>query len=274
MRAALLLGAGLLAAAGAAAQTTAPWQVEVGAGIEHADNGSADWHQLDLALRSRFAPRSVAEISARRVRRYGFDDSEIGLGLALPLGERWSVSASAQASPEHRVLARLAGRVDVARSFDGGWVLGGGVARSLFDGAGSDPSGSSTLRLLGERYVGNWRFAAGLSRTRIDGGGGGAEGGWLLQADRYFGDVGRLGVVAARGREPENLPEVGGVVSTRVTTLGLVGTWPLGGAWALTGALVRTLSSDGEVRSGPRTGDAVGSSYRRDGVRLGLRYDF
>ncbi|HKX96166.1 MAG TPA: YaiO family outer membrane beta-barrel protein [Methylibium sp.] len=272
MRAALLLGAGLLAAAGAAAQTVAPWQVEVGAGVEHTDNGSADWHQLDLALRSRFAPRSVAEITARHTRRYGFDDSEIGLGLALPLGERWSLSASAQASPEHRVLARLAGRVDVARSFDGGWVLGGGVARSLFDGAGSEPSGSSTLRLLGERYVGHWRFAAGLNRTRVDAGG--SEGGWLLQADRYIGDTGRLGVVAARGREPENLPEVGGVVSTRVTTFGLVGAWPLGPGWALTGALVRTRNSDGVVRSGPRTGDAVGSSYRRDGVRVGLRYDF
>jgi YaiO family outer membrane protein len=272
MRAALVFGAGLLAAAGAAAQTAAPWQVEVGAGIDHADNDSADWHQLDLALRSRFAPRSVAELIARRTRRYGLDDSEIGFGLALPLGERWSISASGQASPEHRVLARLAGRVDLARSFDGGWVLGAGVARSLFDGAGSEPGGSSTLRLQGERYVGNWRFAAGLSRTRIDDGG--SEGGWLLQADRYFGDVGRLGVVAARGREPENLPEVGGVVSTRVTTLGLVGAWPLGGAWALTGALVRTRNSDGVVRSGPRAGDAVGSSYRRDGVRLGLRYDF
>lgn len=272
MRAALLLAVGLGAAAGAAAQAVAPWQVEVGAGTEHADNGSDDWHQLDLALRSRFAPRSVAEVTARRTRRYGYDDSEIGFGLALPIGERWSIAAQAQASPEHRVLARLAGRVDVARSFDGGWVLGGGVARSLFDGTGSDPSGSSTLRVLGERYVGSWRLAAGLSRTRIDGGG--SEGGWLLQADHYVGEAGRLGVVAARGREPENLPEVGGVVSTRVTTIGLVGTWPLGPAWSLTGALVRTRHSDGVVRSGPRAGDPVGASYRRDGVRLGLRYDF
>lgn len=264
----LLLGALLLNTAGAAQG----WQVEAGAGVEHADNDSSDWQQFDLALRSRFAPRSVAELTTRHTRRHGYDDHEIGAGLALPLGGDWSLAASATASPSHRVLARASGRVDLARAFEGGWVLSAGVGRSLFDGVGTGKSGSSNWRLSGERYVGDWRLMAGLVRTRLDGGQ--TDGGGLLQVDRYVGERGRVGVFYARGRELENVPELAGVVSTRVDTYGLLTIWPLSTDWALVGSIGRSRNSDRVLRTGPGAGGAAGADYRRDGIRLGVQHDF
>ncbi len=269
MRGALLLAAGWALAAPAAA---APWQVELGAGVEDFSNDTTTWREADLTLRSRFAPRALAEGQLRHTRRRGFDDSEIGAGLALPLNADWGLSASATLSPTHRVLARGSGRVDLTRNFEGGWVLGAGVARSLYDGADAAPVGNSLLRVQGERYVGAWRFALGLNRSRLDGGQ--TDNGWLLALDRYVGEQGRIGVVAARGRELENEPALGGVLSTQVETLALVGVWPLAADWALTGALARTRHSDSQVRTGPRAGDAIGSPYRRNGVRIGVRHDF
>lgn len=270
MRAVLLLAAALalVAPAGAAA----PWQLELGAGVEDFSNQTASWREVDLSLRSRFAPRSLAELQLRHTRRRGFDDTEIGAGLALPLGADWGLGAAATLSPTHDVLARASGRVDLTRAFAGGWVLGAGLGRSLYDGAGAAPVGSSVLRLRGERYVGAWRFAAGLNRSRLDGGQ--RDSGWLLALDHYIGDVGRVGLVIARGRELENEPALGGVLSTRVETLALVGAWPLAADWSLAGSLARTRHSDSDVRTGPRAGDAVGSAYRRLGVRLGVRHDF
>jgi YaiO family outer membrane protein len=248
------------------------WQAEIGGGVEDFSNDTTTWREADVALRARFAPRALAEGRLRQTRRRGFDDSELGAGLVLPLGADWSLGAAATLSPTHRVLARASGRFDLSRVLPGGWVLGAGLGRSLYDGEGSPPTGSSTLRLDAERYVGAWRFAAGLSRSRLDDGP--SDDGWRLALDRYLGERGRVGVVLARGRELENEPALGGVLSTRVETLALVAGWPLAPDWTLTGALSRTRHSDGEVRTGVRTGDPVGNPYRRHGVRLGVQRDF
>ena len=276
MRAALraLAALGLVTAALAApAQEQRPWQVEAGAGVESFSNDLADWYQLDLAVRHRDASRMLLEGTLRETRRRGLTDSEVGGGFALPVGG-WTLSGALATSPTHRVLAKAAGRMDLARALDGGWVLSAGAGRSVFEGEGSSGgSGSSVTRLGVERYVGSLRFAAGYVRTRLDGGE--SDNGGVLAIDHYLaGERGRVGLVLASGRELENDPSLGGVLSTRVETFALVMAWPINADWTLLGNLTDSRQSDARVRSGPRTGDAVGSKYHRTGLRLGVRRDF
>ena len=256
------------------AQEARPWQAELGAGVERFSNQLDDWQQLDFALRHRFAPRTLAEGTLRQTRRRGFDDSELGGGVSLPLDADWTLSGAASVSPTHRVLAKAAGRIDLSRALADGWVVGGGLGRSLDEGEGaSGTTGSSIARLSVERYVGSWRFAAGILRSRLDGGEN--DNGGLLQLDHYFADErGRIGLILARGRELENDPSLGGVLSTRVDTVAVVGAWPLDADWTLLGSLSTTRQSDAEVRTGPRAGQGVGQAYRRNGIRLGVQRDF
>ncbi len=269
----LLLAALALGAAVAAGAQERHWQVEAGIGAERYDDGaSSSWQERDLALRHRPAPRTLWELTLRDTRRYGLDDTELGLGIALPLGADWTLAARATASPDHRVLARESGAVDLSWAAGGGWVLGAGLGRSLYEGAGAaGSSGTSTLRLNVERYLGVWRFAGGVSRSRLDGGE--EDGGWRAQVDRYFGDRGRLGLIVSQGRELENLPPAG-AVSTRVRGVALIGAWPVGADWTLVGALGRTRNSDSQRRGGPDDGQAVGGSTQRTAVRLGVQRDF
>lgn len=268
----VVLTAALLPAGELRAQAR-PWQVEAGTGAEHFTGDGPTWRQTDIALRSRFAPRSVAELNARRTSRAGLDDHEIGVGLALPLDAQWSLAMGAALSPTHRALAERSGNFNVSRGFAGGWVLGTGLSRSLYDAraTGGGSTGSTTLRLNGERYVGAWRFALGLNRSRLDGGT--TDNGWVVQADHYVGERGRIGLVYARGRELENLPP-SGVLSIKVETVALIGVWPIASGWALAGALGSTRNSDGVRRTGPNAGDPVGSSTRRNALRLGVQHDF
>jgi YaiO family outer membrane protein len=264
-RALLGLALGAALAATASAQPAA-MQVEVGASVEHLDNGSADWRQLDLALRHRSAPDRVNEIGLRRVERYGQRDAELSAGVSLPLNADWGLAVRASVS-DGAFLARLAGHVDLTRRLPDGWVLGAGLGRGRYEPAGGIASGTTTLRGSVERYFGAWRLAAGVSRARLDGGHGATA--LRLQADRFFGDSARVGLIVARGNELEYDPQ--GVLSSRVGAVALVGRWSFAPGWALVGDLGRTTVSDVERRGGPG-GAAPG--YRRSGGRLALQREF
>jgi YaiO family outer membrane protein len=135
------------------------WQFEGGAGADHLSNGAPNWSQVDLALRHRFAPGSLAELSLRRTRRSGLTDEELGGLVAFPLDADWGASLAAAASPSHQVLARFGGRAELARRFDGGWVASAVLGRRLYEA-----DGNSLLALGIERYVEAWRFAASSAR--------------------------------------------------------------------------------------------------------------
>ncbi|HEY1394113.1 MAG TPA: YaiO family outer membrane beta-barrel protein [Methylibium sp.] len=260
-----------LAAAGAAADEK-PWQVEAGAGAEYLTSNGQQWTQEDLALRSRFAPHSVAELATRHTRRYGQNDDEFGGSVVLPLGTDWLFGASAATSPTHRLLAKDSGSVDLGRRFSGGWLLTGGLSRSLFE-IPTGASGGTTFRLNGERYVGDWRFAAGFSHIRLDGGGA-ADNGGRIQADHYFAERGRIGAVLAVGRELDIEPDLQGVLSIRVESAALLGVLPLSPDWGLSWSLGSTRNSDAMVRTGPNIGRPVGFTYRRNAVHIGVQHDF
>ena len=271
---ALAAGAGLLASLpGLAADTAAPaWQVEVGAGADRLSSAAPNWHQVDLALRHRFAPRSVVELNLRRTQRSGLDDTELGGVVALPLGEAWQASLGASFSPSHEVLPRQVARLELSRSFEGGWVASVAMARRRFE-VGSVDSGTTQVALGVERYVDAWRLAAAVGSTRLDGGG--SAGNLRLQLNRSFADErGRIGLIAARGRELEGVPATllapSDVVDQRVDTLALVGVLPLTDRWALTGEASHVRNSDVRRRSAL----PAAAPYQRNGARIGVRRDF
>jgi len=248
------------------------WQVEAGAGADHLSSGAPDWRQVDLALRHRFAARSLVEVTVRGVRRGGAEETELGALLTVPLGSAWQGTFGVSASPSHASLPRQTARVELARSFEGGWVASATLARRRF-AVGIVDSGSSQIGLGVERYVGAWRGAIHIGSTRLDGGANAAN--LRLQFDRSFADErGRVGVIVARGRELEGVPATllapSDVVEQRVDTLAVVGTLPLADRWALTGEATHVRNSDLRRRSSL----PAGSPYQRSGARLGVRFDF
>lgn len=248
------------------------WQFEAGAGADRLSSGAADWRQVDLALRHRYAPRSLFELALRRTQRSGVDDTEFGGLVALPLGGAWQGSLGASVSPSHEALPRVGARFELTRSFEGGWVGSAMLARRRFE-VGSIGSGSTQVGFGVERYMGVWRGAASVGSTRLDGGGSAAN--LRLQVDRSFADErGRIGLVVARGRElegvPATLPAPSDVVVQRVDTLAVVGALPLAGRWALTGEASHVRNSDLRRRSSL----PAGSPYQRSGARLGVRFDY
>jgi YaiO family outer membrane protein len=258
----------LLGAAPAAAPAQTNWQLEVGAGRETTSGPDPAWQQQDLALRWRATPRQRLELQTRRATRYGSRDTEIAVGGAVPLGDVWTLAAQAQASPDHRFLPQRGSSLDLTWQGSGGWLAHGGFTTRRFVATDGFTSRADTWRGTVERYVGDWRAAATLSHTLVAGEGDGALGA-VLQADRFFGDVARVGVVLASGEELEALP--GTLVSSRVHSAALTARLPLAPRWTLVAALVHTRQGDFERRDG---GASVLPDRRRTGGRLGVQLDF
>ncbi len=276
---AALLGALISASCAAVAQTDTTarvpaWQVEAGVGADHLSSGAPGWRQADLALRHRFAPRSLFELGLRGTRRGVADDTEVAALVSLPLGRgsAWQGTLGASLSPSHEALPSQTARLELARSFEGGWVAGATLSRRRFE-VGTADSGSTQIGLGLERYLGAWRGAVTVGSTQVDGSGRAAN--VRLQIDRSFAaERGRIGLIVARGRELEGVPATllapSDVVEQRVDTLALVATLPLAERWALTGDISHVRNSDLRRRSGL----PAGSPVERSGARLGVRFDF
>ena len=271
---ALAVSSALLASLPArAADVTPPaWQIEAGVAADRLSSAAPDWRQVDLALRHRYAPRSLVEFNLRRTQRSGRADTELGGVLALPLGAAWQASLGVTLSPSHEALPRQSARLELSRSLAGGWVASAALARRRFE-VGNIDSGTSQLTVGLERYVDAWRFAAAFGSTRLDGGG--SAGNLRLQIDRSFAaERGRIGLIVARGRELEGAPATllapNDVVDQRVETLALVGILPLADRWALTGEASHVRNGDLRRRSVL----PAGAPYQRSGARVGVRRDF
>lgn len=274
--------ASLCLASGAQAQLK--WQGEIGGGVEDFTSDAATWRQVDAAIRARTPERALGEVNVRRTDRYQAEDTEFGFIGVLPFGG-WTTSAALTLSPTHEALPSWGARLGAARELAGGWVLGVEANRQLYDREDQvDTSIPGTQRVVGssgvafnlERYVGAWRFAGGIGRVRLDGGeaGGTAK----AQVDYFYGEErGRIGAVIAGGQEFENLPPTAtrpsAIISSTTFTVALVGVHPLADDWAVSWALSSTRNSDIQTRYA----DGVintGSSYHRNGVRLGVQHDF
>jgi YaiO family outer membrane protein len=252
-----LAGAALAGlAAGALAQASLPWQLEVGAGQESLARGLPDWRQTDLALRRTWAPRALFELNARRTERFGLRDSEWGVGVALPIDGAWDAAFSASHSPTHEVLPRTSASAGLQRQLGDGWVAGVTLRHTRYD---SDRANALTVgadKYFGSAALGEWRAAAAVTATRLAGVAG--SGSLRLQLDRYFGPRTRLGLLVTTGREVDR-PGAGQALITDTQSVVLTGRWAVAPAWSLTGEL-------GHTRLAER--------YRRSGGRLGVQLDF
>ena len=247
------------------------WEVEAGAGSESLSNDSPGWHEADLAVRARFAPRSVAEGGLTVAQRYGRTDHELSAGIAMPLdaGGLWNGSLRVTAVDSPNFLPRTGVAATLGRNLGDGWIASAGLGRNLYANPGVPSSGTTAVRLGAERYVGSWRLAGGWTRGRLDGGAT-ADGG-TLQADYYVGDRGRVGVLVYAGRELENDPS--GILSSRVTSLALTGRWPVSQDWALVGSIGQT-RIESLTRLTGDVGAPAGPGYRRTGGRVGVQHEF
>lgn len=232
------------------------WQVEVGAGQESLSRGLPSWRQDDLALRHRWAPRSIVELNARRTERFDQSDRELGAAIAWPLDARWDANVAASASSTHRVLPRHSLAGGLQRQLGDGWVAQAGLRSTRYD---RDRATAITLgadKYFGGAELGEWRAAAQVTLTRLAGVGSSEAA--RLQIDRYFGTRNRIGLLASAGREIDNLGQ-GNVLISDARALVLLARWSPGGAWSVNGELGQT---------------ELGDRYRRRGGRLGVQLDF
>lgn len=237
-------------AAGAHAQESFV-DVEAGGSYENLSNGRDPWKSVYLEAASQFAPRQTLYGLARETERFGFRDSEVGLGYSQPLGAKWTATLEGTYSSQHNVLAENSVFGQVAWAAGDGWVLSGAARRSEY-------TTSRVNLLVGglERYWSGFRAGYNIYNGRPEGSGSATT--HRLSLDHYYdGERSRIGVSGAWGREVENQGPPTGIITSDIWNVFLGGRHWLSGRWAVTW--------DAGTQQ-------QGDLYRRTGLRLGLRY--
>jgi len=258
LRGALLLIA--LAPAAAQAQSAPPAdsprlrasEIELGATQENLSKGLPDWRSLYLEGVHYIADRQTLYGGLRRAERFNKYDTEEWLGYYHPLAPAWTLLLEGSLSEQHQVLPKSSAFAQIAKQLPYGWGLNLGLRRSEYT-----TSGVSMLVAGAERYWGDWRAAYTLYAGRPDGGPS-AEA-HRLQLVRYYGERSSVRIAYTFGEEVENVGPPVGILTSKVRDLTINGRHWLAPDWALTWDLVA---------------HEQGSLYRREGVRLGLRYRF
>ena len=227
-------------------------EVEAGLSSEHLSNNFAPWKSEYLEAAHTFAPRQVLYGSVRGTERVGLADSEVMAGYSHPLSASLTGTLEGAYSGEHHVLPESTVLGQLAWAAGRGWVLTGGLRHSRY-------TLSDANLLIGgvERY---WdAFRAGYTLYNGHPQGAGSASAHRFTLDYYYGERSRVGLGFTYGREVENVGPPLNVVSTDVRALGVIGRHWLTPSWALTYEAMT---------------HQQGNLYRRQGVRLGLRYRF
>lgn len=227
-----------------------PTTVEVAHEHESLSNGLDDWRETSLQIGHTYAPRQAAGLSLRQTRRFGLDDTAIGLTWSQPLGERLTASLEASVSPTHHVLARHALDASLQYEFSPAWLVHTGLKNTQYDNA----SVNQGLLML-EHYVSSfsgslaWRpvGALGTHAHSIE-----------LRGYYYYGNKSLIGVIVASGQEATTVSNQT-VALADVRSVAFTGRHWVRDDWAVTYALTRTRQ---------------GSFYNRNGVRLGVQHAF
>lgn len=241
----------LSAAASAAHAEGSSTALEGWAGREHLTNGYSPWTEAGIALEHRTAARQFFGARWRETERFDARDREAGLALHQPIASGWSASFDLTASNTHEVLPRRALLGQIEKQLAHGWGIHLGLRRSKYTTEDVD------LRMLTvERYFGNQRAAYVFYSGRIEEGSSAPT--HRAQWTYYFSDRSSAGVSAAYGREIATVGP-GELLSTDVRNLTLLARHGFHANWAL---------------SAEASSHQQGDLYRRNGIRLGLRYDF
>ncbi len=227
-------------------------ELELGHSRESLTNNLPDWKETYLLASGDFGGRRALYGGLRETRRFGLDDTEAHAGLYYPLGATWNSIVEVRGSPTHEVLARYSVYGQVQKMLPGGWGIGLGLRHNEYS-----LIGTNVASLEAERYWGNFRGAYTLYSGRPEGASSASS--HRFQLAYYYADRSSVSLSYSTGREVEYIGPVRGVISTDVENWTVSGRHWLTPAWALTYDLVR---------------HEQGSLYRRQGLRLGVRYSF
>lgn len=228
-----------------------PTTVEVAHERESLTNGRGDWRETWLHIGHSDVPRQAVGLALRQTRRFGLDDTAIGLSWSQPLGDRLTASLEASASPTHRVLSRHALGANLQYEFAPAWLVHAGLKSTRYDKATVDQG-----LLMLERYVSSfsgslaWRPVSALDSHSHS---------IELRGHYYYdGERSMVGLIVASGQEATTV-SAQAVVLADVRSVAFMGRHRVRGGWAVTYAIARTRQ---------------GSFYTRNGVRLGVQHAF
>lgn len=228
-----------------------PYQLEVGTSYGILNNGYADWSSLYVNAEMKLASRNNIYGAARSESRYSKNDKEVMGGFYDPIDEHFTMVVEGSASPEHNFLPTRSLLVQLEYAGVNGWGGGTGVRHADYNNAELN-----LWTVTVERSWGNYRAAY----TRFQGIllGSGTANSSQIQAAKYYGDHNWYGVTISDGRELETLP------TTQVLS-----------------SHVRTVVASGLHWFRPKVGLTYtvgnyrqGNFYIRNGIQLGLRYQF
>lgn len=251
-RKALLVLAGMLVSTlTVAADNSNGAQVEAGFSRDYLNNGYADWSSSYVEAEKKLAERQVVYGMLRETERFQQKDEELLAGYYHPLARQWTGLIEGNASATHYVLPKFSVLAQLQYAFADGWGAHFGLRHTEYDAASTN-LGVFTL----ERYWGAYRAAYTLYSGYLA-----AAGSTLsqrIQFSRYYAEHSWVGVAFSGGNELENLGN-GGVLQTEVQALIVNGRHWFSRDWAL--------SYEASLQQ-------QGNYYTRNGVALGLRYQF
>lgn len=176
-----------------------PWELRVDAGRDSLTRGLADWTEFAAQLSWRPGTRESVLGGYRETERFGQRDREAFAGAHVPVpGAATLVHLEVAASSTHRVLPRRVYLGEVVQPLGQGWVVSAGGKASRY--AASDVR-AAWVNV--EKYLGDYRFAyhGQVSGPR----GAGWSPAHRVSGSWYRGELTFVTLLAARGREVENL---------------------------------------------------------------------
>jgi YaiO family outer membrane protein len=244
-----VLGLGLTALG--ASQTPGPIQADVVGTYESLSGGLPDWRSLQVSFAKPLGPRRSVYAVGRLAERFERTDRQVTLGAYTPVRRGLTSLVEVSYSPTQELLPRWAGTAQLAQELGRGWVVTGGVSRTVYR------TDETTGFVAGvERYFRNYRVAyflnGGFAREA------GFAAGHRISLNQYLDDRTSWGVTLGLGEEVESVGP-GQVLRTAVFGVGVGGRIGVGRNGAI-------LADVGYVRQG--------NLYVRRALTLGYRHAF
>lgn len=241
--------AALFALAPAAALAGSVTTLGLEHGRDHLDNGTPEWRNTTFSL-VHGAGSEVLNLEWRGIERFGERDDQWVVGAHSAIDDTLGLGVEFAAAGDPAIVPEFGMRVDLDARLPGAVVAHLGVRAADY------PDDKARTLVAGvEHYRGAVRVAYTLSNARLKSGDSGTA--HVVNADWYYGDGSRVGVVGATGDEATRVSPAA-VIVTDVRSAAVVGHHWLGAAWGVSYACSWTEQGDFYTR----TGGTLGLLYR------------
>lgn len=227
------------------------YSAEFSYGYDKLTNGRSPWVTRTARL-SRVTPgRHFAHVQLDSIERFDLADQQLGGSYALPVEQSWSFYVSGSYSPTHKVLANRMLDTNISKNFSNGAVLSAGASHARYN-----QTSSQQIHLGGEYYWSDFRLSYTYRRVDVLNAGTGMN--HNIQLNRYYSRANMAGVSVAGGTDVEFDGTANPPVSD-VLTFSVYGNHMLSPQWSLVYSLLYHHQGD---------------FYNRNGIVLGIKYDF